>query len=295
VIIGVADDAEGRTRARAFEEGLRDHNLIDGRDVRVDYRWSGGSRDRAHDAAVELLGAGAEVIVADSTPVVALVSRATSTVPIVFVHVSDPLGSGIVSSMARPGGNVTGFSNFEFAIGGKWMEIVKSLSPPVSRVFVLFNPRTAPYGTQYVSAVSAAAQAFAIETRIATAQEISEIQPLIEAMLPLSEALIVAPDIFTGAHHRHIIETANSRRLVAVYPFKYFARAGGLCSYGIDPLDLFRRAAGYVSRIIAGTAAGELPVQAPTKFELAINVTTASALGIGVPPLLLARADEVIE
>ena len=294
-LIGLADDAEGRTRSTALEEGLRQFGWVAGQNLQVEYRWSGGNRDQARSYAAELVRMAPDVILADSTPVVTALRQETSVIPLVFVQVSDPLGSGLVASLARPGGNVTGFTNFEFSLGGKWVEILREINPRTVRVVVFYNQQTAPYGLHYVRAVTEAAAASAIEVVVSTVRDPVDIEKAIAAASIDNGALVVLPDIFTGAHHKSIVSVVERHTLPAVYPFRYFVTAGGLISYGIDQLDVFRRSASYIDRILKGANPGELPVQQPTKFNMAINLKTAKALGLTVPATLVARADEVIE
>lgn len=294
--MGVADNVDGQTRVGAFRDGLLELGWRADQNVKIEYRWSAGDRQRARSYASELVASSPDVILADSTPAVIALLQETRTVPIVFVQVSDPVGSGLVSSLARPGGNVTGFTNFEFSIGGKWIELLREIDPSLRKVLVLFNPQTAPYGQQYVVAMEQAANLSAIEVVVASVGDASEIEKSIGALRGDANcALIVLPDIFTGTHHRQIVSAAAAGGILAVYPFPYFAVVGGLISYGIDQLDLFRRSASYVDRILRGVSPSELPVQQPIKFKLVININTARMLGVTVPLTLLARADEVIE
>jgi putative ABC transport system substrate-binding protein len=216
--------------------------------------------------------------------------------PIVFVQVTDPVGQGLVPNLARPGGNLTGFTNFEFSIGTKWLETLKQLAPRVTRVALVFNPDTAPFAGLFQQPVEAAAPSFGITSSSAAARDAAGIERTIDAFArEPNGALMVLPDVSATNHRDLIIALAARHRLPAVYPYRYFAASGGLLSYGSDVADIFRRAAAYVDRILKGTSPGELPVQAPTKYELVINLKTAKALGIEVPTMLLARADEVIE
>jgi putative ABC transport system substrate-binding protein len=212
------------------------------------------------------------------------------------VTVSDPLGSGLVNSLAHPNGNVTGFTNFEFSMGGKWIEILKELDPRVSRALVLFNPKTAPYGSQFLHSVEAAAPSFKMDVEAGLVHDAGEIGKIISdfAVRP-NGALIVLPDIFTATNRDAIISSANEHRVPGLYPFPYFTKSGGLVAYGIDQLDLFRRSASYIDRVLKGAHPADLPVQQPTKFQFAINLKTAKMLNLVVPLALIARADEVIE
>jgi ABC-type uncharacterized transport system substrate-binding protein len=218
------------------------------------------------------------------------------SVPIVFVQVADPVGQGLVPNLARPGGHITGFINFEFSIGTKWLEALKQIAPRVTRVALIYNPETAPHADLFRRPVEAAAPAFAVMPITVAARSAAELERAVDAFARTPNGgLLVLPDVTNLIHRDQIIALAERHRLPAVYPYRYYAASGGLLSYGSEQADLFRRAASYVDRILKGTSPGELPVQAPTKYELVINLKTANALGLEVPPTLLARADEVIE
>jgi putative tryptophan/tyrosine transport system substrate-binding protein len=239
-----------------------------------------------------------DAILARTTPVTAALLRETKTIPIVFVNVSDPVGAGFADSMARPGGSATGFTNVEASLGGKWVQVLKELDPQIASVGVIFGPKTSPAGGAFyhLGLVQAAAQSLDLQTAAMPAQDDGELARAIEAFARQSRgALVVQPDVTTTTHRKLIITLAARHRLPAVYPFRFFVREGGLAAYGIDVIDVYRRAAVYVDRIVRGDKPGELPIQAPTKFELAINLATAKELGLSVSPALLARADEVIE
>ena len=235
-----------------------------------------------------------DVILANSTPVAVAVRETTRTTPTVFVQVSDPVTAGVVQSLARPGGNLTGFTNFEPSMASKWLELVKGIAPKIRRVAYLFNPNTAPL--LYARAVEAAAPLLSIKSFAAEVRNADEMEGVIEqfAREPDS-ALLVLPDLFTATNRRSIIALAARHSLPAVYPFRYFVASGGLMSYGIETLETYRQAASYVARVLKGENPSDLPVQAPTKYELVINLKTARALGLEISPTLLARADEVIE
>ncbi len=246
--------------------------------------------------ARELVDLKPDLILGMTTPAVTALVQETNTIPILFVNIVDPLGHGFISSMARPGGNVTGFLNFEFSMGGKWLETLKQIAPAVKRVALLFNPDTAPFAASFVRVVEDAAPSFGIEPIAIEAHDDGELERTVAdfAAKPAG-GLIILPDAFTTGHRDLIVALAARYRLPAVYPLRVFAASGGLISDGGDPIDIFRRAASYVDRILKGANPGDLPVQAPTKFELVINLKTAKALGLEVPPMLVARADEVIE
>jgi putative ABC transport system substrate-binding protein len=294
VLMGIADDPEGQARVLAFRNALRALGWTEGRNVQFIYRWSAGDVVHARQFAQELLDLRSDVIVANSTPIAIAVRDTTHTTPTVFVQVSDPVTAGVVQSLARPGGNVTGFTNFEPSIASKWLELVKRIAPNITRVAYLFNPNTAPLF--YARSVETAAPLLSIRPFAAEVHNAAEMEHVIEqfAREPDS-ALLVLPDLFTATNRRSIIALAARHRLPAVYPARYFVASGGLMSYGVELLETYRQAASYVDRILKGEKPGDLPVQAPTKYELVINLKTAKALGLAVPPTLLARADEVIE
>ena len=291
-----ASDPEAQTRVAAFQQGLRDLGWIEGRNIHIDFRWSTGGTDEMRTFAKELVELKPDLIVGMTTPAVAALVQETKTIPIVFVNIVDPLGRGFISNLAQPGGNVTGFLNFEFSMGGKWLETLKQIAPGVRRVALLFNPDTAPFAGSFVRVVETAAPSFAVEPIAAAVHDDAELERTVAdfAGKPAG-GLIILPDAFTTGHRDPIIALAARYRLPAVYPLRVFAASGGLVSDGVDPIDIARRAASYVDRILRGTKPGDLPVQAPTKFELVINLKTAKALGLEIPPTLLARADEVIE
>jgi putative ABC transport system substrate-binding protein len=290
-------DREGLARVAAFRKGLQKFAWVEGRNVRIDTRWAtprdAESRQRF---AKELIALRPDLIISHATPTTATLLQQTRTIPIIFANVSDPVGSGFVASFQRPGGNVTGFTNIEPTMAGKWLELIKEIAPRVNRVAFLFNPATAPYAKFYLTPFKSAAASFAVEAIAAPVHDVSEIETVIatQAREP-SGALIAMPDTFLATHRAAITSLAARYRLPAVYAFRYFADIGGLLSYGSDQTDIGRRAASYTDRILKGAKPGELPVQAPVKFELVINLKAAKALGLEVPLLLQQRADEVIE
>jgi putative tryptophan/tyrosine transport system substrate-binding protein len=294
VLMGIADDLEGQARIAVFRQALQALGWSEGRNVQFIYRWSGGDVARARQFAKELLDLRSDVILANSTPVAAAVGETTRTTPTVFVQVSDPVTAGVVQSLARPGGNLTGFTNFEPSMASKWLELVKGIAPNITRVAYLFNPNTAPL--LYASAVETAAPLLPIKPFAAELRNADEMEGVIEqfAREP-NGALLVLPDLFTATNRQSIIALAARHRLPAVYPFRYFVASGGLMSYGTETLETYRQAASYVARVLKGENPGDLPVQAPSKYELVINLKTAKALGLEISPSLLARADEVIE
>jgi putative ABC transport system substrate-binding protein len=282
----------------AFRKGLDERDWRDGRNVRIDYRRAAGDADRLRAFAKELVALQPDVIFAVTTPTVAALLRETRTLPIVFAQVSDPVGSGFVASVARPGGNVTGFTNIniESSIGGKWLELVKQIAPAVRRVAMIYNPPTAPFAGYYLRPFEAAGPAYGVQASEAAVDSDVDIENALGVLArEPGGGFVVLPDTFTGIHRDRIVSLAAHYRLPAVYPFRWFPEIGGLLSYGIDSDDMFRRAASYVDRILKGAQPGDLPVQAPVKYELIINLNTARTLGLDVPPTLLAVVDEVIE
>jgi putative ABC transport system substrate-binding protein len=290
-------DPQGRTRIAAFREGLQKLGWEEGGNVRIDYRWAAPSDVGSMQlSAKELIALQPDLILSQNTPTTAALLQQTQTIPVIFAVVSDPVGSGFVASFPRPGGNVTGFTNIEDSQGGKWLELLKEIAPPTNRVAFLFNPETAPYAKNFMSPLKAAAASLAVEAIVAPVHDKSELESVTAARARAPNGgLIVMTDSFMTSHRAEITALAARYRLPAVYPFRYFIEVGGLLSYGNDVLDSFRRAATYADRILKGAKPSELPVQAPVKFELVINLKTAKALGLAVPPLMLARADEVIE
>jgi len=294
VLMGIADDFEGQARISVFRQALQALGWSEGRNIQFIYRWSGGDVAHARQFAKELLDLRSDVLLTNSTPATLAVRDITRTTPTIFVQVSDPVGAGVVESLARPGGNLTGFTNFDLSTAGKWLELLKRLAPNITRVAYLFNPNTAPL--LYAKAVETGAPLLSLKSIPAAVHNAVEIEPALEHITRESDsALLVLPDLFNATNRQSIIALAARHRLPTVYPFRYFVTSGGLMSYGTELLDTYRRAAFYVDRILKGERPSDLPVQQPTKFELVINLSTANALGITVPPTLLARADEVIE
>jgi putative ABC transport system substrate-binding protein len=289
-------DPEAKPRVKAFEQGLQDWGWVKEQNLLIDYRWIGTDITQTQSHAAEIVRLAPELIIANSTPVLAALRQETRTIPLVFVQVIDPVSRGFVATLARPGGNITGFTNFEFPMGSKWIEILKEVAPVTARVATIYNPQTAPYGEEFFRQIKAAGFSLTIEAIDTQVRQPGDLQRTIaEIAAKPHGGLIVIPDGFTSVHRNLIVELASQYRLPAIYPFRYFAVSGGLVSYGVDSRDLFRRSASYVDRILKGESPGELPVQAPTKFELVINLKTAKSLRFDVPPMLLARADEVIE
>jgi putative ABC transport system substrate-binding protein len=294
VLMGISDDPEGQARVAVFRQALAALGWTEGRNVQFIYRWSAGDVVHARQFAKELLDLRSDVILANSTPIAVAVRDITRTTPTVFVQVSDPVTAGVVQSLARPGGNLTGFTTFEPSIASKWLELVKRIAPNIARVAYLFNPNTAPL--IYARAVETAAPLLSINPFAAKIHHAAEMEGVIEQFARESgSALLVLPDLFTATNRQSIIALAAHHRLPAVYPARYFVASGGLMSYGVELLETYRQAASYVDRILRGERPADLPVQQPTKYELVLNLKTARALGVEIPPTLLARADEVIE
>ena len=290
-----ADDTEGQARLAAFLQGLQEAGWAVGRNVRIDLRWGAGDADRFRTQAAELVALAPDVVLASSLPVVGPLLQATRTVPIVFVQVVDPVGAGLVASLARPGGNATGFTIFEFGIAGKWVELLKEIAPGVTRVAVLRDAASAS-GIGQLGAIQSVASSSGVELTPVGVSDPGEIERAVAAFARASNGgLIVTPVTLAIVHRDLIITLAARHRLPAVYGLRPFVTSGGLISYGPDTIDPYRRAASYVDRILKGEKPADLPVQAPTKYETVLNLKTAKALGLDVPPSLLARADEVIE
>src|SRR6516225_4670346 len=290
-----ADDPEERARDAAFAQGLQQLGWIVGQNVRIEYRWGRGDADAMRKYAAELVALAPDVILAGGSSAVGPLLHATRTVPIVFTLVVDPVGASFVDSLARPGGNATGFLGSEYGMGAKWLELLKEISPRLKRAAVLRDPTTAAGAGQY-GAIQSVAPSFGVELSPVNMRDADEIERIVTAFAHTSNGGLIVPGSAPAVVHRDlIIRLAARNKLPTVYFGRLFVTAGGLISYGTDFPDQYRRAAGYIDRILKGEKAADLPVQAPTKFELAINLKTAKALGLDVPPTLLARADEVIE
>ena len=290
-----ANDPEGLSRAAAFENGLRKLGWIRGHNLRIEYRWAENPEVLRTDA-IGLVGMAPDLILANSTPVMAALQEQRHAVPIVFTQVTDPVGEGLVLNLAHPGGHLTGFTSFEFSIGTKWLEMLKEVAPRVMRVALIFNPETAPFAELFWRPVEAAAPSFAIVAISAGAPTFADLESMVDkfAREP-NGSLMVLPDVSTLNYREALIGLAARHRLPTVYPFRIFAANGGLLSYGTDVNDVFRRVASYVDRLLKGADPGKLPIQSPNKYELVINLKTAKALDLELPPKLLALANEVIE
>lgn len=292
-----ASDRNAQASFAAFKQTLEKLGWVDGRDVRIDHRWGTADAKTLRPGAAELVKLQPEVILASATDGLAALREETRTIPTVFVSVSDPVGQGLVASLARPGNNMTGFTAFEFSMGGKWIQLLKEVAPRMTRVAVLFNPVTAPYYASFMISIEAAARSVAVQAIGVQVRDQGEIEEALTAALGdrSQGGLIALSDAFTANHRAKIIALAAHHRLPAIYAFSFFPEAGGLMSYGIDRVDLYSRAASYVDRILRGENPGTLPVQQPTKFEFVINVKTAKAMGLSIPQAVLVRADRVIE
>jgi putative ABC transport system substrate-binding protein len=286
------NEAEGQARVTAFVQGLEKLGWTDGRNVRINIRWAGDDAGLYRSYATELVAS--DVIVASASPSVAALQQATRSVPIVFANVIDPVGAGFVDSLARPGGHTTGFTVFEYSISGKWLELLKEIAPKVTRVAVIRD--TSVTGIGQFAAIQSTAPSLGVELNPIAVRDVGEIEQAVAAFARSANGgLIVTASSLVVPHRDLIFMLAARYRLPALYPFRFYATAGGLASYGPDSIDNFTRAAGYVDRILKGEKPSDLPVQAPTKYELVINLKTAKALGLTISPSLLATADEVIE
>ncbi len=289
-------DPEALIRIVAFRQRLQDIGWTVDRNLRIEVRWAASDQKLTSTYAKELVGMAPDVILAAGTPARIALTKNTTSVPIVFVAVPDPVGQGLIAGLAHPGGNATGFANLDFPVGGKWPELLKGIAPGVTRMALLFNPETsAGGGSDFVRQLQEGARALSVESVAAPVRNADDIGRTLEAFAHGSNGLLVLPDNFINAHRELIVTLAAKYRLPAIYPFRFFVTSGGLLSYGVDVVDMYRGAASYVGRILKGAKPSDLPVQQPTKFELVINLKIAKALGLTVPPSLLARADEVIE
>jgi len=297
VLMGYGSDSEAEAYLSGFTQGLSELGWTDGRNVRLDVRWAAGSVDRMRTFAKDLVELRPDVILASTTPGTAALQRETRTIPIVFVIVSDPVSAGFVAGPPRPGGNITGFTNVETVMGGKWLEMLKEIAPRVRRVAIMFNPDTAPGGGAYfLGPFEAAARSLAVEPITARVRSDAEIEAVIASLGSEQAGLVIIPDSFMQVHQETVISLTARNNVPAIgADLPGFAREGGLLSYGANFPDIFRRAAPYVDHILRGANPADLPVQAPTKYTLSINLKTAKALGLTVPTTLLATADEVIE
>ncbi len=298
ILVGFnASDLDAQERIKTFRQHLDALGWSDGKSIRIQEYWANGEAALMQAKAAELIAARPDVILGVTVSSVAALEHETRTIPIVFTQVSDPVGSGLIENLAHPGGNVTGFTNFEASMGAKWLELLKEAAPGVAHAGIIFNPATAAHGgTFYTEPFERAAATLGVKAVTLPVHNADEIEHAIAALAGEPRAgLVVMPDAFTLVHRERIVGLANQHHLPAVYPFRFFAKLGGMLCYGVDALEQYPRAAAYVDRILRGARPSELPVQQPTKFELAINLKSAKTIGLDIPATLLARADEVIE
>jgi putative tryptophan/tyrosine transport system substrate-binding protein len=287
-------DASGQAEISAFEEGLKELGWTPGRNIELDYRWPGAELNQVHAAANEIAATRPDLVISRSTPATAALMH--TGLPIVFVLVSDPIGSGFVQKLGQPGGNLTGFSNFESSVGGKWLELLKEAAPKVSRIALLFNPQTAPFAEGYLRSAQTAGQTIGATVLPAPMASAADIEATLAAQArETAGGIIGITDTFITEHRDLIVALVARHRLPAIYGVRSFVPNGGLMAYSVDFPDIYHRAAGYVDRILRGAHPAELPVQEPAKFALSINLKAASAIGLNLPQTLVARADEVIE
>ncbi len=288
-------DAEGQARLAALRKALGLLGWKEGSDLETLVWWS-TENTHIEMFAMQIVQLKPDVILSNGTPATISFQHQTKDIPVVFTMVTDPVGQGLVKSLAQPGANLTGFTNFEFSMGGKWLGLLKEVSPKVTHVAVLYHPHTAPYAASFLEPLQAVAAASSVQVQPAEIQDASDVERVIST-LPINSSygLVVIPSVFMSGHRDLIVAAAARHAVPAIYPFRFFATAGGLIAYGADGVDLHSRAASYVDRILKGAKPAELPVQQPTKYELVINLRTAKALGLDVPPTLIAHADEVIE
>jgi putative ABC transport system substrate-binding protein len=297
VVLGIAEsDPEAKSRIKAFQQGLRDLGWSEPRNIQIDYRFAASNPDLIKKYVAEVVSLAPDVIVGNSTPVLAALTQATSSIPIVFAVVSDPVGQGFISSLARPGANITGFTFIDFPMIGKWLDMLKDAIPDASRVALMFNPDTAPYYNVYLRSFERESGSKTIEVMATAVRSAAEIETTIVNLgQNPGSALIAAADPFIIGQRNVIIRLAETHRVPAIYAYRQFVSEGGLMSYGPDTADIFRRAASYVDRILKGEKPAALPAQAPAKFELVVNLKTAKSLGLRIPEPFLQLADEVIE
>ena len=288
-------DAEAQARVTAFQNELERRGWREGHNLHVEYRWAAADPGLARRYVSEIIQKKPDVVFAAPTSMAALVHRETRSIPVVFAQVADPVVEGLVDSLSRPGGNITGFSHFEFSIGAKWLELLKEIAPNLTRVAILYDPENRA-STRYLPAMEIAARALAMDVVASPVRDDLEIERVTDALATqLNGGLILIPGPAIGTRHRFIISESNAKRLPSIFSFRYYPVDGGLLSYGVDLVDLYRHAAGYVDRILRGARPADLPVQGPTRYELVINANAARALGLSVPLTLLARADEIVD
>jgi putative ABC transport system substrate-binding protein len=290
------DDPLAQARVTAFRQAIAELGWTEGRNLKIEWRWTGGDITRVREYAAELVQLAPDVIVANGTPSVAALKQATSSIPIVFVVVNDPVAQGIIASMAHPGGNITGFSFLEYSMVGKSLEMLKQIAPGIVRVAIMFNPDTYPYYAIHLRSFETVARTLSLELTAAQVRSPEEIDEIIAKLgRQPGSALLITPDPYLVVHRGAVVRAAGQYRVPTTYSYRQHVQEGGLMSYGADTVDIFKRSASYIDRILKGATPADLPVQAPVKFEIAINLRTAKALGVDIPPNLLALADEVIE
>jgi putative ABC transport system substrate-binding protein len=288
-------DSEGQARIGALRQGLQELGWSEGRNLKIDSRWTGGDDARARAYAAELVASQPDVILAGPSSALAAVQRATRTIPVVFAQVSDPVDAGFVTSLAHPGGNITGFALFEFAIGAKWLELLKQIAPSVTRAAAIYDPAT-PSAHGFLPMIESAGRSLGVEVFTHAVHDTSEIERVIDTFAAEPHGgLIPVPSVLLAVRRDFVISLANRHRLPNVYTFRSYPANGGLASYGVDNIDLYKRAASYIDRILKGEKPANLPVQLANKYQLVINMKTAKALGLDIPVSVLARTDEVIE
>jgi putative ABC transport system substrate-binding protein len=296
VLMGIADsDPEAKPRVEAFQKGLQDLGWTEGHNVHLDYRWTAGDPDRTVLFAKEIFDLKPDIILVHSSPAVAALRQLTSKIPLVFVLIADPIGSGFVESLSHPGGNVTGFMNAEATMAGKWLGLIMEVAPKIERVALIYNPRTSPYHS-YLREFDATARQFGVQAVPTPVLDAAELEGALKKLgQEPNSAFFVVPDVFVQVHRALIIKLAEEYRLPAIYPYRFFPTSGGLLSYGFDTVIAFRQAASYVDRIMKGTLPADLPVQAPATFHMVVNLKAARAIGLTIPESFLVRADEVID
>jgi putative ABC transport system substrate-binding protein len=290
------DDPLAQARVTAFRQALAELGWVEGRNLNIEWRWTGGDITRVREYATELVRLAPDVIVANGTPSVAALKQATTSIPIVFVVVNDPVAQGIIVSMAHPGGNITGFSFLEYSMVGKSLEMLKQVAPGTVRVAIMFNPDTYPYYALHLRSFETVARTLSLQLTAAQVRSSEEIDEVVAKLAQQpGSALLITPDPYLVVHRGAVVRAAGQYRVPATYSYRQHVQEGGLMSYGADTVDIFRRSASYIDRILKGTSPADLPAQAPVRFEIAINLKTAKALGLDIPPNLLALADDVIE
>ena len=294
MLVGVANDREGQLRVATFRQHLHRLGWIEGDNIEIAVRWSAGDPASIRPYADELIGLAPDVLVGTSLPVTAMLQQRTRSIPIVFLVVPDPVLNGFVANQARPGGNLTGFTNFESAMGAKWLETLREIAPATARLGVMFGPTSSPQTERFLAVIAAAAQPNEISVHNLPVRNEAEIAAAINQFAAPNSGLVVLPGNGLVCHRALVATLAARHRLPTVYPYRYFVQSGGLVSYGIDTVDIFARSAAYVDRILRGATPADLPVQEPQKFELVINKTAAAELDLDISPALVARANEVI-